>query len=152
MFLLFLSLGLHAWTLFTLYQVRTMAHEQVSNLAEQIRLAQEEIITIELPISQNIPIYADIPIEETFIVPVDTTVSIQKEVTVRVAGQPFAVPLDMDIPINATVPVNINETIPVSTTVAFNTNIPIAIPLRETRVHDYLEQLHRTLTDIEDDL
>jgi len=150
--LVLLMIGLQLWTLMTLNRVRRMAHEQVGILAEQVRQVQDEVIQTNIHISQDVPVQTSMPINQAFNVPVDTTVFIEKEVTLSFGDTKFPIPLELDIPINTTVPVNINESMNISMTIPLDMDMPIAIPVRETIAKEYLEELHSSLLYLEDEL
>jgi hypothetical protein len=150
--LVLFMIGLQLWTLITLNRVRRMAHEQVGALAEQVRLVQDEVIRTNIHISQDMPVQTSMPINQTFDVPVDTTVFIEKEVTLSFGDTSFPIPLELDIPINTTVPVEINESMNISMTIPLDLHMPVAIPVRETNAIDYLEDLHSSLLYLEDEL
>jgi hypothetical protein len=154
--LLALSLALHAATIYTLWQARNAARTQALSLAQELEAAAGEVITIDVPLSQPIPIQASIPISKTIDVPIDTSIALDTRFTVPLET-PFGtydvpVPFKGDVPVKLTAPVRIDETVAVSTTITLDTTIALALPVRETPLAGYIEQLRRGLLDLAEQL
>jgi hypothetical protein len=150
--LLGISLGLHAWTFYTLHETRSAARERVEALSERIREAQGEVITSTVYIDYDLPINANVPILQTFEVPIDTTVNVDYSFDMSFAGNTVPVPFNFNVPISTTVPVELNENIDINTSVQLDTQIPITVPVSETIVVDYLDELHRSLVELDAEL
>ncbi|MEN9938874.1 MAG: hypothetical protein RLZZ387_5453 [Chloroflexota bacterium] len=151
-FLLTLSLTLHAATIYTLYQVRETARGQVSALAEALGDAGDDVIRISVPLNQPIPVVASVPIRKTITVPIDTTITLDTEFTVPLktplGTYNVPVPIRGDVPIKLEAPVVIDETVEIKTTITLDTTLPLELPVRDTPLAAYLEQLRQGLLDL----
>jgi hypothetical protein len=152
MALLVVSLLLHIWTLVSINQARGLAQEQVVALTEQVRAARNEVVSAEVHIDQSLPIELSVPIQKELSVPIDTSVRIDHEVDVTVGGVNVPIPLKIDVPVQASVPVEINEQVEISTTVDLDMNLPVSVPVSDTVMASYLDELYRVLIDLEGDL
>jgi hypothetical protein len=152
MALLILSLGLHIWTLVSINQARTLARQQVSALTDQVRTARNEVVAADVHIQQSLPIDLSVPLQKELSVPIDTSVRIDHEVDVTVGGVNVPIPLKLDVPVQASVPVEINEQVEISTTVDLDMNLPVSVPVSDTVMAGYLDELYRVLIDLEDEL
>jgi hypothetical protein len=154
--MLALSLALHAATIYTLWQARNAARTQAQALAAELDDAAGEVITIDVPLDQPIPIQASVPIRKTIQVPIDTTIDIDTRFTVPLET-PFGtydvpVPFKGQVPIKLTAPVTIDETVEISTTINLDTTLALALPVRETPLAGYLEQLRQGLLALAEQL
>jgi hypothetical protein len=150
--LLVLSLILHIWTLTSINQARGLAREQVSALTEQVRTARNEVVSADVHIDQSLPVELSVPIQKELSVPIDTSVRIDHEVDVTVGGVNVPIPLKIDVPVQASVPVEINEQVEISTTVDLDMDLPVSVPVSDTVMASYLDELYRVLIDLEGDL
>lgn len=146
------SLLLHLLTWIQITQIRALAKAQVAELAKQVVQAQDDVIEANFPVEQQIPVRATIPIDRQLTVPVSTTVDINNTITVPLGGLEFPVPIRASVPINTTVPIAINETVDVSTTVALKLDVPVRIPIGETSLKAYLQQLEQQLLQLAEQL
>lgn len=150
--MIIVSLLLHLLTWISITQIRALARAQVADLAAQVGEAQNDVIEANFPVSQQVPIRATIPVNKQLTVPVSTTVNINDSVNVPLAGFDFAVPIRASVPINTTVPITIDQTVDVSTTVALDLDVPVRIPIAETSLKDYLQQLKQQLLELAEKL
>ncbi len=150
--LLVLSLGLHAWTLLTLHRTRVLARVQVATLAEQVRVAQDRVVTANIRIQHPVPIEQSIPIEQELDIPINTTIEIEEEVDLSLEGVNFTIPLELDVPVKTTVPIEIAQTVDISTTLDLDLAVPVSVPVRDTTLSNYLTRLERALLDLEQKL
>lgn len=150
--LLVVSLLLHIWTLVSINQARGLAQEQVSALTEQVRAARSEVVSADVRIQQSLPIELSVPIQKELSVPIDTSVRIDHEVDVTVGGVNVPIPLKIDVPVETSVPVEINEQVEISTTVDLDMDLPVSVPVSDTVMASYLDDLYRVLIDLEGDL
>jgi hypothetical protein len=150
--LLVISLMLHIWTLVSLNQARGMAQQQVTALTEQVRAARNEVVTADVHIDQSLPVALSVPIQKELSVPIDTSVRIDHEVDVTVGGVNVPIPLKIDVPVQSNVPVEINEMVEISTTVDLNMDLPVSVPVSDTVMADYLDELYQVLVDLEGEL
>lgn len=154
--LLFVSLVLHALTLFSLLRLRGFVREEIGGLVQELDLARDDVIRIDLPVNETVPIRTDVAIDKQLTVPFSTTVKIDTQFEVPITT-PFGtssipVPVKGDIPVSVDVPVNIQTTVPISTTVPLDLRFPIEIPLRETPLGNYLDKLRSVLVALSERL
>lgn len=147
--LLLISLALHAWTITTLLNIRQAARTEMLALTSEIAAARADTIELEVPINQRFPVNTIVEVEEELVVPVDTTVNINQQVSFPITT-PFgntmiALPIQATVPVSTTIPVTINETFPISTEVLIDMRMPISLPINETPIGGYLEQLQQRL-------
>lgn len=139
------SLFLHMLTWLAISRVRSIAKAEITELAEQVAQARGETISANFKVKQQVPISAQIPVKQNLTIPVNTSVSIDDNVTVPVAGFNVPVPIQANIPISTSVPIAINQTVAVNTTVDLDLNVPISIPVADTSLKQYLQQLETRL-------
>lgn len=153
---LFISLLLHAWTIYTLYRTRTLAREQIVLLSSEISSLRAENIEIDLPIRQNIPVNAEVQVNQTMRVPVDTTIEVDQEVrlpiTTPLGETAVSFPIEASVPVAVEVPVQISQTVPISTVVSLDFRLPISQPIAATSLGAYLERLQARLEALVDQL
>jgi hypothetical protein len=147
--LLLISLALHAWTIATLLNIRQTARNEMLALTSEIAAARTDTIELEVPINQRFPVNTTVEIQEDIVVPVDTTVNVNQQVSFPIAT-PFGntvitFPVQATVPVSTTIPVTIDETFSISTEVLVDMRLPINLPIDETPIGGYLEQLQRRL-------
>ncbi|HWQ12112.1 MAG TPA: hypothetical protein VNL77_04895 [Roseiflexaceae bacterium] len=154
--LLALSLALHAATIYTLYQVRETTRARALALADELGAAQDQVIRVSVPLNHPIPVQASVPIRKTISVPIETTIPLNTRFTVPL-DTPFGtyevpVPIRGEVPVRIDAPVTIDDTVLVSTTIALDTTLPLALPVRETPLANYIERMRRALLELADQL
>ena len=107
-------------------------------------------ITFDVSINETVPINAEVVLNRTLQVPIQTTLPIDEEfdTTITING-PFGidiplditVPIQLDLPIDLDVAIPINETVPVNTEVPVNLDVPIVIDISETELAALAEAL-----------
>lgn len=107
-------------------------------------------ITFDVSINETVPINAEVVLNRTLQVPIQTTLPIDEEfdTTITING-PFGidiplditVPIKLDLPIDLDVAIPINETVPVNTEVPVNLDVPIVIDISETELAALAEAL-----------
>lgn len=114
--LVIVSLGLNAFLIMTLINVRDQARAQVEAAGE--RLDDVEVGQYDLPIEidETLPISFTVPFSDTFVVPISATIPVS-------ASVPFSETID--VPINTTIPINARVSVPLPAL----GNIPIPIPI-----------------------
>jgi hypothetical protein len=150
--MLVISLGLHAATIFTLWQARSAARAQALTFADEVRAAGESVVTLDVPLNQPIPIAASVPIRKTLQVPIDTSIDIDTtfDVPLRTPLGNYTIPVPFrgQIPVKLTAPVTIDETVQISTTIQLDTRLAIDLPISDTPLAGYLERLRQGLLDL----
>lgn len=146
------SLMLHLLTWVAITRVRVLAKEQVVALAAQLGQAQQDTISTNIKIQQQVPIRASVPVNKRLSIPIDTSVSIDDTVDVPLAGFNVPVPIKATVPIKTTVPIEINETVDISTSVDLNMSVPIDLPIAGTSIAAYLHKLEANLRELAEKL
>ena len=139
----------------------TGLQDQLSHLAPQVGQGLNQAIagldsfrssTIEfdVPINEAIPIEAEIVLNRTLDVPIQTTFAIDQivDTTITIAG-PFdtqipldvTVPVQLDVPIDLVIPFAINEVFPISAEVPVRLTIPIAVEVAGTELASLADAL-----------
>lgn len=112
-------------------------------LGEQLGMLESQVLTVTVPIDEEIPVAATIPFDEVFTVPIQTSVPIDTAVNV-----PLQLGLlgtyNLDIPIRTTVPIDlevevpIRKRIPIETTVPIRFDVPVTLSLAGTPLGEQL--------------
>ena len=138
-FLLLLDLAL----LYGLNLARVAALESLNKVETTLDKLAHEVIVYNIEVNQDVPIKADVPLNQTMEIPLNTVIPIDQKLTVPFqtgAGEiEIDLPLQMDFPVDIIVPVEFNETIKVDTTIQLNTTVPVEIVIARTALADYLE-------------
>jgi hypothetical protein len=144
-------------TLRQLVLVRRVAREAAANAADIVADLQTTHFTYTVLIDQDVPIYAETPLNATITVPIRATLPVDTIVTVPVdAGLLGA--FDIDIPINAAIPIDLEVDVPINQTFTIQTDIPlylevpVEIDVAETPLNESLGDVHAALTQIADEL
>ncbi len=158
------SLLLNAVILFGLLRARRIAMdaqvaavEGIGDIRQMVTGIGDDTFAYTFHIQQEIPVAASIPFAEDLTVPINTTVPIDTVVSIPVNVGPLGT-FDVDVPIRTVIPINLEVTIPVSQTVDINTTVPldfavpVEIPLNETPLIGYLNELDQGLAQMEDRL
>lgn len=153
---LLVSMGLHAWTIATLMNIRATARSEMLALTTEIAAARTDTIDLEVPIRQVFPVSTVVQVQENLAVPINTTVNINQQVSfpivTPVGSTVVAVPIQATVPISTTVPVTIDETFPISTEVLIDMQLPVSLPIDQTPIGSYLEQLQLRLEKLVSEL
>ena len=158
-----LSLTLNGVVIFGLLRARQTALDVRQTILNAVHDARsivtgvgDDTFAYTLEVQQEIPIEASVPFDEVVIVPVNTVIPIDTTITVPI--DLGITTYDLEVPIQAIIPVDlefavpISQTVDVSTTVLLNVDVPIEIPLDETPLVDYMEELDAGLGRLEADL
>lgn len=107
-------------------------------------------ITFDVSINETVPISAEVVLNRTIAVPINTVLPIDEEfeTTITING-PFGidipldimVPIELDLPIDLTVDIPVNETIPIETEIPVDLDVPIEIDISETELARLAEAL-----------
>lgn len=143
----------------------TAFQEQLGSLGPTIDTALGEAVTgidtfrtstiqFDVMIDEVVPIDAEVVLNRTIDVPINTTIPIDEsfDTTITVNG-PFGidiplditVPIKLDLPIDLDVAIPVNETIPVKTEVPVKLDVPISIDISETELAELAEALQTGL-------
>jgi EmrB/QacA subfamily drug resistance transporter len=143
----------------------TAFQEQIGGLGPTIDSALAEAVTgidqfrtsqiqFDVAINEVVPINAEVVLDRTLNVPINTSIPIDETIdtTITVQG-PFGidiplditVPIQLDLPIDLSVAIPVNETIPINTEVPVNLNVPIVIDIAKTELAVLAESLQQGL-------
>lgn len=159
-----LALALGGYALFWLLQIRQMALDAqqvalrtVSEARTIVSGIGDDTFSYTVNIKRDIPVQASVPFRHDFVVPIHATIPISTIVIIPVNAGLLGT-FDIDVPVRTMIPVNLEVTVPISQTVAFSTtvplnlDVPIEIPLSETPLVGYLEELDTALGQLEEGL
>ena len=158
-----LSLALNGVVLYGLWRARQIALD-----AQKVALATvgdarvivtgigDDTFAYTLEVEQEIPIAARIPFDEVVTIPVNTVIPIDTSVTVPIdlgiTTYDLVVPIQTVVPVDIQFDVPISKTVDIATTVVLDVDVPIEIPLAETPLLDYVEELDAGLARLEESL
>jgi len=147
------SLALNAVVIYGLLRARQVALATVADTRTLVAGIGDDTFSYTFQVKQEIPIAATIPVDEKITVPVKTTVPISTTVTVPIdlgiTTYDLKVPIRTVIPVNVSFTVPISQTVDISTTVPLDVAVPIQIPLADTPLAGYLEDLDAALAKVE---
>ena len=149
-----LSLTLNVVVILGLLQARQIALDTVTDARAILTGVGDETFSYTFELDQEIPVAASVPFHEDITVPVHTTLPISTVVVIPINAGLLGT-FDIDVPIYTVIPVDLEFTVPVSktvviaTTVPLNVDVPIEIPISETPLVGYLEELDAALARIE---
>lgn len=159
-----LSLALNGVILLGLVRARQIALDvqQVAlNTVDDARAivvgVSDDTFSYTLEVEQEIPIATSIPFNEEVTVPIRTTIPISTVVIIPINAGLLGT-FDVDVPVRTLIPVDLEFTVPISrtvdiaTTVPLDVDVPIVIPLAETPLVDYMEELDTGLGRLEKSL
>ncbi|MFQ6101977.1 MAG: hypothetical protein ACE5OS_12200 [Anaerolineae bacterium] len=158
------SLALNGAVIFALLQARQIgldasqtALDTVADTRAMVTGIGEDTFSYTFEVQQEIPIATSIPFNEEVTVPIHTTVPISTVVMIPIDAGLLGT-FDVDVPIRAIIPVDLEVAVPISqtvdlaTTVPLSVDVPIAVPLAETPLVGYLEELDAALAQLEEAL
>lgn len=148
------SLALNVITILWLLDARQIALSVLAGARTAVVALGDETLVYTFEVNREIPITASIPISKSVVVPIRTTIPVSTVVIIPVRAGilgTFAVdvPIRTMIPVNLDVTVPLSETVEIATTVPVSLDVPIQIPIAETPVAGYLEELNMALAQIE---
>jgi hypothetical protein len=155
--LVLVSLALNGVVIYSLVQVRDITLGTVGDARQVIAGVDDDVITHVIEVEQEIPVSVTVPIDQDVLVPIQTTIPISTVVTVPVKP-PLLPEFSLPIPIQAVIPVDlevvvpISETVPIDTVIPLDVEVPVEIPLADTPVVGYLDQLDEALSRLEERL
>lgn len=144
-------------TLRQLVMVRRVAGQAAADAARMVSELQTTRFTYTVVIDQEVPVYAETPLNETITVPIETTLPVDVIVTVPVDAGLLG-SFDIDVPINTTIPIELEVAVPINQTFVIQADIPlyleipVEIDVAEMPLYDSLGQVHEALSLIADEL
>ena len=137
-------------------EVRQTTLNTVTDARSIVTGVGDDTFAYTLEVEQEVPIAASVPFDEVVVIPVNTVIPIDTTVTVPI--DLGITTYDLDVPIQTIVPVDlefavpISQTVDIATTVLLDVDVPIEIPLDETPLVGYMEELDAGLGRLEVDL
>jgi hypothetical protein len=158
-----LSLTLNGVVIFGLLRARQIALDvqqatlnTVTDARAIVTGVSDDTFAYTLKVEQEIPIETSVPFDEVVTIPVNTVIPIDTTVTVPIdlgiTTYDLEVPIQTIVPVDLEFAVPISQTVDIVTTVPLNVDVPIEIPLDETPLVDYMEELDAGLGRLEADL
>lgn len=141
------------WSLYT----REITLSVLAGARTTVAAIGDETLSYTFEISHAIPIEARVPISKSVVVPIHTTIPVSTVVIIPVNAGILGT-FDLDVPIRTIIPVNldvavpISETVNIATTVPVDLDVPIRVPIAETPLAGYLENLDAALGQVEERL
>lgn len=147
------SLALNGAVIFALLRARQIGLNTVTDTRAILNDVGAATFSYTLEVNQEIPIRTSIPFDEEVLVPVNTSIPINTTVVVPIdAGLlgefNIPVPIQTVIPIELEIVVPISQTVEIAATVPLNVEVPIEIPIADTPLIGYLENLDAALERI----
>jgi len=151
--LLAVSLAVNALNFYLLSQARAGALNALRAAQDSLRELTATPFTTIVGIDQTLPISATIPLDQTFVVPIDIIYPLDTVVHTAiqiplVGTQNIAVPIQADIPIQMEIEIPIQMQIPISFTYHLQTEVPVTFELPSGTVElieEILEQAEGAL-------
>jgi hypothetical protein len=152
-----LSLARNGAIILALLQGRRIALNTTADTRAALADISRSTFSYTLEVSQDIPVKTSIPFNEEVIVPIQTTVPISTVVVVPI-NPPLLPAFNLSVPINTIVPVDleiavpISQTVDIATTVPLDVAVPVEIPIADTPLAGFLDELDAALARLEDRL
>ena len=149
-----LSLALNGVVIFGLLQAREIALVIIADARAVVSSIGDETFSYTFEVKQEIPIAASIPFNEEITVPVQATIPISTTVVVPIdlgiTTYNLEVPIRTLIPVDLEFSVPVSKTVDIATTVPLDVDVPIEIPIADTPLVGYLEELDMALARLEE--
>jgi hypothetical protein len=156
-----LSLVFNGLVIFGLVRARQIALEAQQTALNTVTDARsiitgvgDDTFSYTFEVRQEIPINASVPFNDEITIPIRTTIPVSTVVIIPVDAGLLGT-FDLDVPIRSMFPVDLSITFPVSqtvdvvTTVPLDVAVPIEVPLAETPLVGYIEELDTGLARLE---
>jgi hypothetical protein len=148
------SLALNGVVIYGLFRANKVALATVVSARAILGGVRDGTFSYTLTVDQDMPISASVPVNHEVSVPIHTTLPISSVVDVPVdAGLlgtfDVEVPVQTIVPVDLEVAVPVSETVEIATTVSLNTRVPIEIPIADTSLGTYLEEIDAALEEVE---
>jgi hypothetical protein len=152
-----LSLALSATMLYSLFSVRQTVMTGLDAAITAVDSFGEQGYEYEFPIHQEIPISADIPIEQEMDFPFDGTFPISTTVEVPIdtgflGTFLIEVPINTSFDIQMSVPIRVEESFHIETTVPVSMTIPVEIGPDDPQIQELLIGIRQWLERIKEAL
>jgi hypothetical protein len=148
-----LSLALNGVIIVSLLRVRQIALNTVGDARTIVTGISEDTFSYTFKVDQDIPVAVNIPFSEEVTVPINTTIPINTTVIVPIdlgiTSYNLEVPINTIFPMDMEFTVPVSQTVDIATTVPLDVDVPIEIPIADTPLVGYLEELDAKLARIE---
>lgn len=137
--------------------LRQIALVTVAGARAAITDIGDDTFSYTITVDQEIPVVTTVPINEEVTLPIQTVVPISTVVAIPINAGLLGT-FNIDVPVQTVIPVDLEFTVPVSqtveiaTTVPLSFEVPVEIPLADTPLVSYLEELGKALAQIEAEL
>jgi len=148
-----ISLALNGVIVLGLLRAQQVALTTLAEAQTIVSGIGDDTFSYTFEVKQEIPIDTSIPFNEEITVPIEMTIPINTTVVVPI--DLGLTSYDLKVPIRTVFPVDMEFTVPVSktvniaTTVPLDLEVPIEIPLADTPLIGYLEELEEALAQTE---
>ncbi|MEE9618422.1 MAG: hypothetical protein V3T90_15665 [Anaerolineae bacterium] len=149
-----LSLMLNGVIILGLLRARQIVLDTVTEARAIVAGIGDDTFSYTFEVDQDVPIAASIPFNEEVTVPIRTTLPISTVVVIPINAGLLGT-FDVDVPIRTVIPIDLEVAVPVSrtvdiaATVPLNVDVPIEIPIADTPLVGYLEELDAALAQVE---
>jgi hypothetical protein len=152
-----LSLALSAIMLYGVFNFRQTAENGLDAALEALDSFGEQGYQYEFSIDQEIPISANIPIDQEMTFPVEGTFPIDTTVEVPINAGILGtfvveVPIETSIDVETSVPIRVKESFQIETTVPISMTIPVEIPPDDPQMEELLTGIRQWLERIKESL
>jgi hypothetical protein len=148
-----LSLTLNGLVIFGLLQARQIALGALADTRTIVTGIGDDTFTYIIKVKQDFPIATSIPFNEEVTVPISTTIPINTTfvvpINLGVTSYNLEVPVRTVFPVDLEFTVPVSQTVDIATTVSLDVDVPIEIPIADTPLVDYLEEVDAALAQIE---
>jgi hypothetical protein len=148
-----LSLVLNGMVIVGLLRARQIALNTVTETRAIVAGIGDDTFSYTFEMDQDIPVAVSIPFNEEVTVPIRTTLPISTVVVIPINAGLLGT-FDVDVPIRTVIPIDLEVAVPVSrtvdiaTTVPLDVDVPIEIPIADTPLVGYLEELDAALAQV----
>lgn len=148
------SLVLNAALLSALGSRRAELQRLLDDASAGVEQAAASGISLEFPVKETIHFEGDIPIQQDFDFPVNTTIAVNTTVSVPVdlgalGTISVSVPINTSVPVNTAVPVHVDQTIHVATDIPVEMTVPIRLAPDQPPLSDLIEAARAFLGRLE---
>jgi hypothetical protein len=152
-----LSLALSAFLAYSLLSVRHTAVEGLDAAIAALDSFGEQGLQFEYSLNQEIPISADIPINQELSFPVEGTFPINTTIEVPIDAGILGtfvidVPIDTSVDVKASVPIRLDESFHIETSVPVSVTLPIDIQPEDPGVQKLLGGIRDWLARLRDSM
>ena len=143
--------------------------QQAQEMGQQAQVAMDQAVAslgdfentsiqFTVPVHDEIPVKTNVKFKKNIKVPIKLNVPIDQKVKTQIPLKinditipiEVTVPVKMNIPVNDVQEVNLDLDIPIDTTIPIDMTVPVNIPLKDTGLGPYIQQLRSMLMQLND--